>query len=335
MNQRDSGAPPMPHRHETRPSRWLRPILSILAIYVGLVLMFYFLQRSMIYLPVREHRIEPEDAGLPRGQVHTVIVRADDQLELRGWHVLADGQRAATRAECDRELASGRKLVLYFSGNGGNRRYRVSEFRILTSLGVDVFNFDYRGYCDNMGSPSEARIAADAQAIWDYATRERKVEPGRIILYGESLGGAVAVRLAAELCEADSPPAGVILRSTISSLVDAGAHHYPWLPVRLALVDRFNSIERIPQLTCPILQIHGTRDSIMPIELGRKLFEAAPEQSSSGIAKVFVELPGAGQNDVTLIAEAELRASIGKYLYALSLSQSLRGGEGLGGDRER
>ena len=148
------------------------------------------------------------------------------------------------------------------------------------------------------------------------------MEPGRIILYGESLGGAVAIRLAAELCEADSPPAGVILRSTFSSLVDAGAHHYPWLPVRLALVDRFNSIDRIPQLTCPILQIHGARDSIMPIELGRKLFEAAPEQSSSKIAKKFVELPDAGHNDVTLVAETELRAAIGKFLTGLSLAQS-------------
>ena len=127
----------------------------------------------------------------------------------------------------------------------------------------------------------------------------------------------------------------MILRSTFSSLVDEGAQHNPWLPVLLAHVDRFNSIERIPQLTCPILQILGTRDSIMPIELGRKLFEAAPEQSSSGIAKEFVELPGAGHNDVTLIAEAELRAAIGKYLNALSLAQSQRGGEGLGGDRER
>jgi fermentation-respiration switch protein FrsA (DUF1100 family) len=280
----------------------------------------------MIYLPIREHRIEPEDAGLPRGQVHTVTVRVDDQLDLRGWHVLADGHSAATREQYERELASGRKLVLYFSGNGGNRRYRVSEFSVLTSLGVDVINFDYRGYGDNLGSPSEELIAADARAIWDYVTRERKVEPDRIILYGESLGGAVAVRLAAELCEADSPPAGVILRSTFSSLVDAGAHHYPWLPVRMALVDRYNSIDRIPQVTCPILQIHGTSDSIMPIKFGRKLFEAAAEQSSSGIAKKFVELPGAGHNDVTLVAEAELREAIGEFLTALRPAQERRGG---------
>jgi hypothetical protein len=282
--------------------------------------MFASLQRSLIYLPTREARIEPQDAGLPRGQVHTVTVRADDQLELRGWHVLADGRSAANREECDRELAAGRRLVLYFSGNGANRRYRVSEFGVLTSLGVDVFNLDYRGYGDNSGSPSEEMLAADARAIWNYATRERNVEPDRIILYGESLGGAVAVRLAAGLCEADGAPAGVILRSTFSSLVDAGAHHYPWLPVRLALVDRFASIDHIPQVTCPILQIHGARDSIMPIALGRRLFEAAPQRSSSGIAKEFVELPSAGHNDVTSVATAELRSAIRGFLTRLDES---------------
>jgi fermentation-respiration switch protein FrsA (DUF1100 family) len=297
--------------------RWLRIILSILLSYVVIVLMFHLLQRSLIYLPTREARIEPQEALLPRGQVHTVTVRANDQLELRGWHVLADGRSAENRDDCDRELAAGRRLVLYYSGNGANRRYRVGEFSVLTSLGVDVFIFDYRGYGDNSGSPSEEMLAADARATWNYVTQERNVRPDRVILYGESLGGAVAVRLAAELSEADNAPAGLILRSTFSSLVDAGVHHYPWLPVRLALVDRFPAIDRIPQVTCPILQIHGARDRIMPITLGRQLFEAAPERSSSGIAKEFVELSTAGHNDVTVVAPAELRSAIQGFLTKL------------------
>ena len=286
--------------------------------------MFNLLQRSLIYFPTREARIEPEDADLPRGQVHTVRIETADHLELHGWHVLADGRSAASRDECDRELEMGRPLALYFSGNGGNRRFRVPEFCILTSLGVDVFIFDYRGYGDNLGSPSEEMIAADARAIWNYATQSRKVQPDRIILYGESLGGAVAVRLAAELCESDAPPAGLILRSTFSSLVDAGAHHYPWLPVKLGLVDRYPSIERIGQVTCPILQIHGMKDFIMPIKLGRRLFEAAPTRSSSGIANEFVPLPNASHNDVTLIAEEELRTTVGEFLYRLDRPDDAR-----------
>jgi hypothetical protein len=283
--------------------------------------MLHLLQRSLIYLPTCEAQIEPRDAELPPGQVHTVMARTNDRLELRGWHILADGRRAASHEECDRELTAGRLLVLYFSGNAANRRYRVPEFRIFTSLGVDVFIFDYRGYGDNLGSPSEERLAADARTVWRYATEERKVAPDRIILYGESIGGGVAVRLAAELCEADTSPGGLLVRSTFSSLVDAAAHHYPWLPVRLALVDRYPSIEHVPQVTCPILQIHGRRDVIIPIKFGQRLFEAAPQVSSSGIEKKFVELPEAGHNDVNLVAEAEFREAIRDFLSRLDQEQ--------------
>jgi fermentation-respiration switch protein FrsA (DUF1100 family) len=279
--------------------------------------MFSFLQRSLIYLPTREARIEPVDAGLPPGQVHAITARADDQLELRGWHVLADGHRAADKDACDMELANGRRVALYFCGNGGHRQFRMEEFGVLTSLGLDVFIFDYRGYGDNSGSPSEELLAADARAVWNYATRDRRVQPHRILLYGESLGGAVAARLAVELCQTGTAPAGLILRSTFSSLTDVGAYHYPWLPVRLALVDRFSSIDRIAQVSCPILQIHGRHDAIIPIALGRRLFDAAPAESSSGIGKTFVELRDADHNDVTLVAEAELREAVGEFLRRL------------------
>jgi hypothetical protein len=218
-------------------------------------------------------------------------------------------------------LAAGRHLVLYFSGNAGNRRYRPSEFGVFTCLGADVFIFDYRGYGDNSGSPSEELLAADARAIWNYATQDRAVRSDRVVLYGESLGGGVAVRLAADLSQADAVPAGLIIRSTFSSLVEAGEYHYPFLPVRRALVDRFDSVGRIPQVTCPILQLHGVRDAIMPIELGRRLFAAAPERSSTGIAKQFVELQNAGHNDVTHVAETEMRTAIQEFLGKLNREQ--------------
>ena len=304
-----------------RGRQWFRLILSVLAAYVLAVFMLHLLQRSLIYFPTREARIEPGDAGFPPGQVHTITVSALDQMELRGWHVLPAGHIAASRRDCDRELAAGGRLVLYFSGNGGNRRYRTAEVGILARLGLHVFVVDYRGYGDTPGSPSEELLSSDARAVWTYATRVRRVQPGRVILYGESLGGAVAVRLAAELCEADNAPAGLILRSTFSSLVDAGAHHYPWLPVRLALVDRYPAIEFIPRVTCPILQIHGARDTIMPILLGQRLFAKAPAHSSAGIRKTFIEVPRAAHNDMTLVAEQELRAAIREFLSSLDRAQ--------------
>ena len=117
-------------------------------------------------------------------------------------------------------------------------------------------------------------------------------------------------------------PAALIVRSTFSSLVDAGKYHYPFLPVRLVLVDRFESIDRIPQVTCPILQLHGAQDTIMPIELGRRLFAAAPEEIVQwNCEKQFVELRNAGHNDVVLVAEAELRAAIQAFLGELDQEQ--------------
>jgi len=235
--------------------------------------------------------------------------------------VLANGQAAADREECDRQLELGRPVVLYFSGNAGNRLYRTEEFGVFTRLGCEVFIFDYRGYGENAGSPTEAALAADAQAVWRYATDERNVAPDRIILYGESLGGGVAVRLASDLSEAGTPPGALVLRSTFTSLVDMGACHYPWLPVRLVMVDRFPSADRIPAVTCPILQIHGARDTIIPIKFGRRLFETAPEASTTGIAKRFVELPEADHNHLILRAEPEMRQAVGEFLESV-FSQS-------------
>ncbi len=185
--------------------------------------MLAFLQRTLIYLPSRQSRIEPQDAGLPPGRVHTITLNSDDGLELRGWHLLPAGQTATDLRQCDEQLALGRPVVLYFSGNAGNRAWRIEEFELFTQLGCDVFVFDYRGYGDNPGSPSEDRLAADATAAWRYATQTRRIEPRRLILCGESLGGGVAVRLAAEQCVAGTPPGGLVLRATFSSLPDVAA----------------------------------------------------------------------------------------------------------------
>ena len=293
-----------------------RLLLFGLATYVAITVMLALLQRTLIYLPSRASRIEPQQAGLAPGRVHTITLRTEDDLELRGWHLLPYGQSAADRAQCDEQLALGRPVVLYFSGNAGHRAWRVDEFELFTSLGCDVFVFDYRGYGDNPGSSSETRLAADATAAWRYATDERRIEPKRLILVGESVGTGVAVRLAAEQSAAGTPPGGLVLRAAFPSLPDVAAYHYPWLPVRWLMVERYPSVERIPQVSCPILQLHGGRDTIIPIRLGRRLFEAAPPESAGGIAKRFVELPRADHNDILAVAGAEVRAAMDEFLQA-------------------
>ena len=166
---------------------------------------------------------------------------------------------------------------------------------------------------DNPGRPSEAGLHADARAIWKFATDQYGIAPDRLVLFGSSLGGGVAVRLAADVSRAGTPPAGLILRSTFSSMTDAAAFHYPWLPVRLVLIDRYASVAVMPKVTCPVLQIHGSRDRIIPLELGRRLFNAIPERSAGGIARRFVELPTAGHNNVMLVAGPTVESSICQF----------------------
>ncbi len=182
------------------------------------------------------------------------------------------------------------------------------------SFGAEVLVFDYRGYGENAGDPSEPGLVADARAMWDYATRSTGVPRERIILYGESLGGGVAVRLAADLSESGTAPGGLILCNTFTSLVDVASSRFPWLPVRLALRDRYESERHIPDITCPTLVLHGDADRSIPPAFGRRLFDAASARSASGIRKRFVTLAGAGHGDMIDTAFPAYRGAISSFL---------------------
>ncbi len=298
-----------PNGRSPRARRRLRTFaLAILVPYGVITGMLAYFQRSLIYLPTRG-TVELADAGFTRDQLRPVSRETSDGLTLHGWLVPADGTAASDEIADD-----GRPLMLYFPGNGGHRGYRAREIRQFTALGCHVLYFDYRGYAENAGRPTEADLAEDARGTWRFATEELGVPPGRIVIWGESLGGGVATRLSSELCSDGTLPRGLILRGTFTSLVDAAAHHYPWLPVRWLLVDRFPSIERIGQVTCPLLIIHGRLDTIVPYEQGRALFEAAPAQSRSGVPRMFVELPHAGHNDIMHVAADEVRDAVRSFL---------------------
>lgn len=293
---------------------WKRWLLIVTMPVAGMVVMLVSLQRSLIYQPFVEKPLSAQQAGFGSGRAHDVITKSEDGLDLHGWLILAKGHAAGTGKELDAKLAEGRPIALYFGGNAANRSYRTPEVEALASAGADVLIFDYRGYGDNFGEPSEEGLARDALAVWRFATESKKIEPGRIVLFGESLGGGVAVRLAEEFCQKQTPPGGLILRSTFSSLTDAGSFHFPWLPVRWLLLDRFPSEQRIRNVTCPLLQFHGTRDTIVPFPLGQKLFVAASDNSSSGVAKKFVELPKADHNDVMETSGREITQAIHEFL---------------------
>ena len=277
------------------------------------------IQRSMIYIPYPAKTLPAQVAALTPGRVHDVVTRTEDDLELRGWLILAPGQLAKTADELQEQLAKGRPVVLYFGGNAANRSYRLTDVEALNQAGADVLIFDSRGYGDSPGEPTEEGLARDSRAIWTFATETLEIEPSRIMLFGESLGGGVAVRLAQELSQKQTPLGGLILRSTFSSLVDAAAYHFPYIPVSWLLIDRYPSLQRIRDVSCPLLQFHGTRDTIVPFTLGQKLFAAAPDKAANGQPKRFVELPRSDHNDVMETSRREVIDEVRAFLETLRM----------------
>jgi fermentation-respiration switch protein FrsA (DUF1100 family) len=243
-----------------------------------LVLLAWRFQRRLIYLPFPQN-VPPIEAVLPEGR--EIVLRTEDALDLKAWFLPAATARA-------------RAAVLLCNGNAGHRGFRAPLAQALSAAGLDVLLFDYRGYGGNPGSPSEEGLLADARSarrwLLDHGTR-----PDRLVYFGESLGTGVAVMLATE-----AAPAALILRSPFPSLAAVGRRHYPFLPVRTLLRDRYASIERIRLLSAPLLVILGERDSIIPADLSRELFEAAREP------KRLVSIAGANHNDFELLAGEQL-----------------------------
>ena len=181
--------------------------------------------------------------------------QSGDGTKLFGWYV---------------EAQADRPVVLWCHGNAGTIINRLENLRELFRLGLSVFLFDYRGYGRSRGKPSEEGLYQDAVGAYDYLTRTRMIRPDRLILFGRSLGAAVAGELAAQ-----RPAAGLILESPFPSIEAVAKHHYGGMPVHWLLGASFRLIDRLPLLSLPKLIIHGDRDDIIPIELGRQVFEAA------------------------------------------------------------
>ena len=279
--------------------------------------MLAWFQRSLIYHPTKSQSLKAADTQLPQATVD-VTVQTHDGLTLNGWIALSGQKKSLMPVDTKKLLSQGRPLVIVFCGNGGNRAHRTHLLHTFGVLGADAMIFDYRGYGDNPGKPSEANFIRDGRAIWDHATQNLDVPPRQIVLYGESLGAGSAVQLAGNLCREGIEPGGLIVQSSFNSLVDAGRHHFPVLPVNLILIDRFESDRHIAGVTCPILQLHGARDQIVPLRLGQKLFEAAPAKSSSGLAKRQVLLPNADHNDVYSVDRPLVVAAVKSFLKDVS-----------------
>jgi fermentation-respiration switch protein FrsA (DUF1100 family) len=298
-------------------------ILAVIAgAYLAVCVLAFVFQRYMVFFPDRAMFGTPASVGLP---YEDVFFDTSDGVRLHGWFVPApkiegDAEprvepvaEAAASAGASPVAAPGSRrvssntgrVVLFFHGNAGNLTHRVESIRIFHELGLSVFIFDYRGYGRSEGRVSERGTYVDARAAYRYLAGQKRIDPGSIIFFGRSLGGAVAVELATE-----HRPLAMILESCFPSLADVGQRAYRFLPVRWLLRIRYDSTQRIASLDCPKLIVHSRQDEIVPLDLGRQLFDAAIEP------KTWMEIAG-DHNSGFVVSGAAYTDGLKKFLQTL------------------
>ncbi|WP_333842739.1 alpha/beta hydrolase [Pelomicrobium sp.] len=264
----------------------LQLLLLLAAGYGALVAVAYFAQEKLIYFPEvgRELRATPRDRGLPHEEL---TLRTDDGLGLHAWYV---------------PVPEARGVVLFFHGNAGNLSHRLDSLVMFARLGYATLIVDYRGYGRSEGEPSEEGTYRDALAAWHYLTAERGIAPGDVVLFGESLGAAVAAWLAAR-----TRPRALVILSGFVSVPELGQDVYPWLPVKWLARIRYPTQDYLKAATCPVLVAHSRDDEIVPFRHGERLYAAA------SAPKRFLELKG-GHNEAFFFVRPEWEHALGEFL---------------------
>mgnify|MGYP001788421615 CR=1 FL=1 len=302
----------------------------VLAIGYSAVCLFLFAaQGKFIFFPARAIETTPKDFQLGYQDVVLPIPTKTGAAEtVHGWWIPAldtppspplvrGGARGAVPSPQSKGGATPVPplnkgglggVVLYLHGNGLNVGANVEHANRFHRLGLSVFLIDYRGYGKSQGDfPSESRVYEDAQLAWDYLVKQRGIKPSQIYIYGHSLGGAIAIDLAVRHPEA----AGLIVEGSFTSaraMVDFQAGVYRVFPIDLLLTQRFDSIAKVDRLQMPVLFIHGSADTVVPTQMSKKLFDAAPEP------KQFYIVPDGGHNNSAQIGGAEYLLRVRQFL---------------------
>lgn len=258
-------------------------VMLVAAGYAAVLLAAFAFQSRLVYfpnVPSRAVGLGPDSIGLA---YEAVEILTEDGIRLDAWYVPALEPRGT---------------VLFFHGNAGNISHRLDSLRVFNELNLATLIFDYRGYGRSEGEASEQGIYRDAQAVWRHLTEERGVPPAEIIVFGRSLGAAVAASVASR-----HKPGALIIESGFVSVPDMAAEIYPWLPARRLARIGFPTGDYLQTVTCPVLIVHSRDDEIIPFDQGSRLFEVAHEP------KEFLELRG-GHNDGFLVSGR-------RYLYGL------------------
>lgn len=258
---------------------------------VGLVVLIMAFEDKLIFFPAKypEGFWQIQESCVRVGEVFPQVedcrFSTSDGVSLHGWYCKPVRCESGGQVPLKSEM-----VVLWFHGNAGNITHRYDMIRqLLIRLPVDVFIIDYRGYGKSEGTPSEQGLYVDARAAWNYLTDERRIEPNRIVILGKSLGGVPAVDLASNV-----HAAGLIVQSSFTSAADMASKILPFCP-KIFLRTRMDSASKISQVRGPKLFIHSRADEVVPYELGKRLFEVAPEP------KEFYEVKGAHHNSTYIV----------------------------------
>ena len=266
--------------------------VGLLFVLVGVLLFMGFgneiIERFFVYFPERELAADPGAYGLA---FENVYFQSSDGVKLHGWFVPGRGD----------------VTWLWFHGNAGNISHRLDNVNLLhRALGANIFIIDYRGYGRSEGRPTEKGTYRDAEAALAYLLSRDDIKDNRIVYFGRSLGGAVAVELALR-----HEPYALILESAFDSVADMARRSLPYLPLWLALRGMYNSVGKIGKIGAPILVLHGDRDEVIPFEVGERLFDAAGEP------KEFYAIQGAGHNDTYLVGSTDYLEALRRFAEGL------------------
>jgi uncharacterized protein len=263
--------------------------------YIGLGVLLYFMQPKLLYYPIHDIDTTAAELGF---EYEDVFFTTTDGVKLNGWYVpVKDGN------------SSDRLTVLFCHGNGGNVSYYVNTMSVLHQMGVHCFVFDYRGYGLSEGKPTEEGTYADTMAAYQWLVNKKGVEADKIVICGWSLGGCIATELAGKV-----PAGGLWLESAFTSYVDMAVYHYPYLPVRWFCRFRYDTLNYLKKVRCPVLVVHSPEDEIVPFKMGRELYEAAGEP------KKFVEISG-GHNDSFTESSGQYAGPVAKWIEGLRVRE--------------
>ena len=248
-------------------------------------------QRESIFEPAAVLQTSPARLGAPFEELRIPSGSGAERGDLHAWWIPAEKPDAPT--------------VLYLHGNFRNISYNLENALRYRALGSNLLLVDYRGYGKSTGGkPSEAKVYEDAEAAWQYLVKQRGVKPQQLFIYGHSLGGAVAIDLALRHPEA----AGLITESTFTSMQAMGELKYDFFPAGLLLNQRFESLQKIPQLKIPLLLVHGTWDQKVPVGMAQQLFEAAPQP------KTLVMIEGGEHSNNAAVGWVEYRDAVSAFI---------------------